>query len=112
MEGLRDPFCRAPYRAGDGELRAYYAALAAQRRECAPLRRGDAAFAAYGADTVCVLRWCDGKAVIFAANRGETPVTLRPQPADFRGISREAAAALPALPEVAVAPLGSGEWEA
>lgn len=107
MEGLRDPFCRAPYRAGDGGLRAFYAALAAQRRESAPLRRGDAAFAAYGTDTVCVLRWCGGEAALFVLNRGEVPVTLRPQSADFRGISRADAAALPALPEVVAAPRSS-----
>ena len=107
MEGLRDPFCRAPYRAGDGTLRAFYAALAQQRHALEPLRRGDAAFAACGADTVCILRWRGEKAVLFAANRGGTPVTLRLAPADFRGLPKKSAAALPALPALMLAPRSS-----
>ena len=107
MEGLRDPFCRAPYEKGDGDLRAWYAKLAAARNGSEALLRGDAAFAAYGADTLCILRYGAEEAVLVAVCRGGAPAELHPALADFRGLSAADAARIGALPALTVPACGS-----
>ena len=98
MQGLRDPFCRAPYRPGKTELRSLYAELAARRRSDPALRRGDAAFAAFGPDVLCVLRHGPAGCCLLAVNRGPVPVRIAPAPEDFRPLRTADAAALPPLP--------------
>ena len=71
------------------------------------LLRGDAAFAAYGADTVCVLRYAAGETCLLAVNRGAEAVTLRPAALDFLGASAAARDALERLPEVRVPAMDS-----
>ena len=106
MQGLRDPFCRAPYRQQDDALRAYYASLARERKESPALRQGDAAFAAWGGDVVGVLRYSPAGAKLVAVNRGETDAALTPAARDFRPLRPADAAALGELPEITVPAMG------
>ena len=107
MQGLQDPFCRAPYRAAEGELREYYAALARARRESPALHHGDAAFASWGEDVVFVLRFCTEGAVLLAINRGAQDVDVRPEAWHFRPLRADDAAALGRLPAFTVPAMGS-----
>ncbi len=102
MRGLRDPFRRAPCRPGNTELRGRYAELAARRRSDPALRRGDAAFAAFGPDVLCVLRHGPAGCCLLAVNRGPVPVRIAPAPEDFRPLRTADAAALPPLPVLTV----------
>ena len=102
MQGFRDPFCRAPYRRGDKALRAFYTELAAQRGGSQALRRGDAAFAAWGGDVLCILRYTGAEAALAVVNRGGAPVTLRPALSDFAPLRAADATRLGALPELTV----------
>ena len=106
MQGFRDPFCRAPFRREADELRDFYAHLAAGRNASKPLSRGDAAFAACGADVLCILRYTDKRAQLIVCSRGETPVTVQPQLADFRPLRAADAARIAALPTLTVPALG------
>ena len=103
MEGMRDPFCRAPYRKDEegDSLRAFYAGLAARRAKSKPLSHGDAAFASC-ANALLILRWSGKKAVLAAVNRGADPVRFKPEKSWFRGLSRKDADKLPELPELEV----------
>ena len=60
MWGVGDPFNRAPFREGDGELCAFYAALAARRNGSDALRCGEAVIEACSADVLTVLRFVRG----------------------------------------------------
>ncbi|MCD8358624.1 MAG: glycogen/starch synthase [Oscillospiraceae bacterium] len=99
MQGFRDPFCRAPYTraAEDVSLRDFYSALAKARNRSEILRRGDAAFAAYGRDVIAVLRYANGKAVLTVVNRG-LETTVSPTAADFLGLCKADAATLSVIP--------------
>lgn len=103
MEGMRDPFCRAPYRPGAPEdsLRELYADLAGQRRHSRPLRQGDAAFGSY-ANALLILRWSGKKATLTAVNRGADPVRFTPAAAWFRCLPKKEAERLGELPTVEV----------
>ncbi len=103
MEGLRDPFCRAPYRqAEEGDsLRDFYAELAARRAESKALRQGDAAFGSY-ANTLLILRWSGKHAVLTAVNRGADPASFTPQKDWMLGLNRKEAARLGELPALEV----------
>ena len=107
MQGLQDPFCRAPYRRRDGELREHYAALAAARHASPELLRGDAAFAHWGGDVVLILRFLGAKAKLVAVNRSGADVTLRPEGYMFRPLRACEQRALGALPELTVPAMGS-----
>ena len=106
MQGFRDPFCREPYHKGDGRssLRSFYADLAKTRNNNIPLRKGDAAFASYGADVVAVLRWAEGKATLVGVNRSAEACTIIPKLSDFRGLSLDAAAKVGILNELQIPP--------
>ncbi len=107
MQGLQDPFCRGSYRQQDTALRTYYAGLARARKECSALRRGDAAFAAFGQDVLMILRFCGGSARLVAVNRGETEAVLTPAARDFRPLRPETAAALGPFPTLTIPALGA-----
>jgi ADP-glucose type glycogen/starch synthase len=102
MQGLRDPFCRAPYVRLDKKLREYYEGLAAQRHACPAMMRGDAAFCAPTPETVCILRFSEGSVSLTAANRGAESVRLSLSACDFSGAMHEQLEALPKLPKLSV----------
>ena len=106
MQGLGDPFCRGTFRPGDAAMRETYAALARERGESALLRRGDAAFAAAGADCLLLLRYGPDGARLFAFNRGSTPVTVKADKADFRPLAKADAKRLGALRKLTVPACG------
>ena len=106
MQGMRDPFCRAPWQKGNGKLRTYYTRLAAERNGSELLRRGDAAFAAYGEDVLCILRYIGGAAEIVAVNRSAQEIRLQPALSDFCGLAAADAAQLPKLPKIKVPAMG------
>jgi len=106
MQGFRDPFCRAPYRRRPDSLRSYYARLAAARNASEALRHGNAAFAAYGDDVVCILRWTDTEARIVAVNRGSESAAVSPSIADFAALPAADASRFRALPKLKIAPGG------
>ena len=107
MQGLQDPFCRAPYRQAEDELRDDYAALARVRHESPLLRRGDAAFASFGEDVVMILRYGAEGAKLIAVNRGSADATLRPAARCFRPLHDRDVAALGELPAFTVPAMGS-----
>ena len=109
MQGMRDPFCRAPYRQRDKATRETYAALARARTETPLLRSGDAAFAACGEDVLLILRYGADGARLFAFNRAETPVTVEADKAWFRPLRIADAAKLGKLKKLTVPALG---WKA
>ena len=106
MTGLRDPFCRAAYREGDGEMRETYASLARGRFESEALRLGDAAFCAPDDDTLCILRFAEGDARLAVINRSLRPREIKLSPTDFRGCETAALERLPDIPPVAVPECG------
>ena len=107
MQGFRDPFCREPYaRAPEKEsLRDFYAGLAARRNASKVLRKGDAAFAAYGGDVVAVLRHLHGKSVLTVVNRGWETAEIAPTKADFLGLTAADAEALHEPPALEIPPV-------
>lgn len=60
MCGTGDPFNRAPFREGDGELCACYAELAARRNASDALKSGEAVIAACSTEVLTVLRYVRG----------------------------------------------------
>lgn len=60
MNGLLDPFDRAPFAEGARPLTDWYAALAALRNAHPALATGHAAFSAPAPDVLCVLRFVSG----------------------------------------------------
>ena len=106
MQGMRDPFCRAPYRQQDAAMRETYAALAKARAESPLLRSGDAAFAAWGDDCLLLLRYDAEGARLFAFNRAETPLTVQISLDDFRPLRAADAARLCKIPKLRVPALG------
>ena len=70
MEGMRDPFCRAPYVRRDSEMREWYSYLANLRKGSSALSRGDVAFSAPDADTLCILRFDGDECWLCCVNRG------------------------------------------
>ena len=88
MWGLGDPFNRAPFREGDGELHDYYVNLSSMRNSADCLSTGNALFDAYSADVLTILRYVNDQrdalglpaengAWLLAVNRGdaEAPFT-------------------------------------
>ena len=57
MEGVGDPFNRAPFREGDSELYKYYVNLSELRRSDPVFSEGEAVFAASSGDILTVLRY-------------------------------------------------------
>ncbi len=106
MQGLQDPFCRAPYRPKEGELRDYYTSLAHARRESPVLRCGDAAFASWGEDVVFILRYCAEGAKLIAVNRGNADAPVRPEAWYFRPLRARDVAALGEFPAFTVPAMG------
>ena len=109
MQGLGDPFCRAPYQRLDDGLRAYYASLAKGRAESPALRRGDAAFAAYGDDVLLILRYGPEGAKLLAFNRGGESVTVEADRSWFRPLAAADAKKLGKLKKLTVPALS---WKA
>lgn len=74
MEGVGDPFNRAPWREGDQELHDYYVNLSALRRSDPVFAEGEAVFGAPCANILTVLRYDannpDGSAFLTVINRG------------------------------------------
>lgn len=98
LQGFRDPFCRGTYHRSAGELRGYYAKLAAARNADEALSRGDAAFAAYGGGVLCILRFTPENAALVAVNRGSTPAEICPAIGDFKPLRASDRARWSALP--------------
>ena len=74
MEGVGDPFNRAPFREGDRELHKYYVNLSALRNSDPVFAEGEAVFGAPSADVLTVLRYDaekkDGSVFLTVINRG------------------------------------------
>ncbi|NCB50844.1 MAG: glycoside hydrolase family 13 protein [Clostridia bacterium] len=72
MQGMLDPFNRAPFTAGKRPLTDFYAALGRIRNENDALSVGAAAFFAPNADVLCLLRFISGSKDVFglAAENG------------------------------------------
>ena len=74
MEGVGDPFNRAPFREGDKELFQYYVNLSALRRSDPVFAEGEAVFGASSGNVLTVLRYdaekADGSAFLTVINRG------------------------------------------
>ncbi len=88
MEGLRDPFCRAPYVQRDEDMREYYRALAVLRRSRHELSHGDVAFAAPDSETLAILRFDKGGCSLCAVNRSWERRELSLRAEHFRGAPR------------------------
>ena len=75
MEGVGDPFNRAPFREGDEELHRYYVNLSALRRSDPVFAEGEALFGAPSGNILTVLRYDarkkDGSVFLTVINRGE-----------------------------------------
>ena len=83
MEGIGDPFNRAPFREGSKSLHQCYMQLAALRRSAVALSTGRAVFMADNSDVLLVLRYitdgkdifgeaCENSVWLCVINRGET----------------------------------------
>ena len=74
MEGVGDPFNRAPFREGDAELHQYYVNLSALRRSDPVFAEGEAVFGVSSGDILTVLRYdtkkADGSVYLTVVNRG------------------------------------------
>ncbi len=88
MEGLRDPFCRAPYVKQEKDTREWYSHLANLRRSSSALSHGDVAFAAPDEDCLCILRFDENERYICCVNRGWDAKRLRISPEMFSGAYR------------------------
>ncbi len=88
MEGFRDPFCRETYRRQESDTREYYSYLMNLRRDNPGLSRGDVAFAAPDADTLCILRFGEGQSWLTTISRAWEPKRLRIAPEMFSGALR------------------------
>ena len=75
MEGVGDPFNRAPFREGNRELHEYYVNLSALRNSDPVFAEGEAVFGASSGNVLTVLRYdsgkTDGSAFLTVINRGE-----------------------------------------
>ena len=77
MEGVGDPFNRAPFREGSRELHDYYVNLSALRNSDPVFAEGEAAFLAPGGNVLAVIRYFSGEnkpseaAYLTLINRGE-----------------------------------------
>ena len=75
MEGVGDPFNRAPFREGDRELHDYYVNLSALRNSDPVFAEGEAVFGAPSGNILTVLRYDaekdDGSVFVTVLNRGE-----------------------------------------
>ena len=89
MQGLRDPFCRAPYAQREADTREYYSALANLRKTSSALSHGDVAFCAPDEDTVCILRFDGGETYLCCVNRSRKARSLYLSPEMFSGAHRE-----------------------
>ena len=107
MQGFSDPFCRAPLerQIPENSLRDFYAGLALRCKNSDALRRGDAAFAAYGENVLVILRWVNGKATLTGINRGGELAGVVPSFGDFYGLSGDAASTLGLLPALEIPPV-------
>lgn len=65
MQGMLDPFCRAPFSEGKRPLTDWYAALGRIRKAHGALATGTAAFFAPDPDVLCILRFTAGGADVF-----------------------------------------------
>ena len=74
MEGVGDPFNRAPFREKDKDLHDYYVNLSALRRSDPVFAEGEAVFGASSGDVLTVLRYDakkpDGSVYLTVINRG------------------------------------------
>ena len=74
MEGVGDPFNRAPFREGDEELHKYYVNLSQLRNSDPVFAEGEAVFGAPSGDILTVLRYdakkADGSVFLTIVNRG------------------------------------------
>lgn len=74
MEGVGDPFNRAPFREGDVDLHRYYVNLSALRNSDSVFAEGKAVFGASSGNVLTVLRYdaekTDGSAFLTVINRG------------------------------------------
>ena len=74
MEGVGDPFNRAPFHEGDGELHQYYVNLSALRNSDPVFAEGDAVFGVSSGNVLTVLRYDakeqNGRAYLTVINRG------------------------------------------
>ena len=74
MEGVGDPFNRAPFRERDGELHQYYVNLSKLRRSDPVFADGEAVFGASSGNVLTVLRYdakkTDGSVFLTVINRG------------------------------------------
>ncbi len=74
MEGVGDPFNRAPFREGDGELHQYYVNLSRLRGSDPVFAEGEAVFGASSGNVLTVLRYdarkADGSVFLTVINRG------------------------------------------
>ena len=77
MQGLKDPFNRAPFQEGDTALAAFFQTLSLLRRESAALSRGGVSFAALDGDAVGVLRYiANGRDAFGAPAQDEYLLTI------------------------------------
>lgn len=90
MEGLRDPFCRAPYVQREADTREYYSYLANLRKSSPALSRGDVAFASPDEDILCILRFVKGESYLCCVNRASEAKKLRISPEMFSGAASAA----------------------
>ncbi len=85
LQGMADPFCRAPHPWGreDKELFNFYRAITRIRTESAALKSGACGFVAISADAFAVLRSFGCESVLSVVNRSEIPVSVRLQAESF-----------------------------
>jgi 4-alpha-glucanotransferase len=85
LEGMADPFCRAPYPWGreDAEILNFYRAITRIRTGSAALKGGACGFAAIRTDVFAVLRCFGRESVLAIVNRSEAPVEVELQAESF-----------------------------
>lgn len=77
MQGLKDPFNRAPFVKKDPALAGFFSELSLLRKKSAALSRGGVSFAALAPDTIGVLRYiADGKDAFGAPAQDEYVLTI------------------------------------
>ncbi len=85
MQGLRDPFCRAPFTRSEPETEEFYRGLSFLRKENSTLKTGDVAFASPDEDVIAILRFDRKGTFLCCANRSGSAKTLRVYAEDFSG---------------------------
>jgi 4-alpha-glucanotransferase len=109
MEGVGDPFNRAPFKEGDQDLHDWYQYLSALRRSADALSTGRAAFFASDSEVMIVLRYItDGKVVFGDAAENSVWLCVLNRSGEERAYSVDCAAAGLGVHTGVAAPL-SGE---